>query len=642
MSLVINKKRLPGIPVGEASKFPALRDPIKSTIDSRLGEDDELFINYGMFSDSLPYTMLDDYDLAEKQNLEFDAAVLENDFLRAEFVLSLGGRLWSLYDKKAKRELLTNNTEFRPCNLAIRNAWVAGGAEFNCGRRGHDANTCLPRFASELNDPELGSVLRIYDYSRDRKVPFQMDFFLPEDSHFLFSRVRIYNPHAEVIPMYWWSNIAVAITPGCRVVVPAMETYVNKYDGGRHFITKISMPEGEGFDQTYPENFYFVRDHFYNIPEESRKYEALFNRDGSGFIHMSTRRLQGRKLFVWGKTPGGANWQRKLLGAGVCDYLELQAGLTKSQQECLPMPPKTAWEWLEAYGGIQANPEDIFGSWDKAVTSVTALADRILPEAKLNDLLKQTRDRIALQKGKLLYKGNGCAALEELRSGEKIAAQLDFGTPGLEEAEWVQLLDTQKLDDAPPRSFSVDPVWLRFLQKAPDSWKKHYHIALQYFRLHNFEQAKAHAKTALKMERNAWTLHAYANVLFNCNGNINEALECMVEAALSFEADAYLIKETLKLLMIHKKYKEIIVLYKQLSETDKKRPSVRVHYAAALFHTGNAQEALDILLENNGLDLPDVREGEAFISSLYLDIQHALGHVDAEINVPQCMDYRTN
>lgn len=143
-TLTFTKKQISGTPVGPASRFPALRDPIKSTIEARLDEDDGLFVNYGMFSDSLPYTMQDDYDLSQKQMLVFDSAILENDFLRAEFVLPLGGRLWSLFDKTAGRELLTANTEFRPCNLAIRNAWFAGGVEFNCGRRGHDVNTWLP------------------------------------------------------------------------------------------------------------------------------------------------------------------------------------------------------------------------------------------------------------------------------------------------------------------------------------------------------------------------------------------------------------------------------------------------------------------------------------------------------------------
>ena len=98
-TLTFTKKQISGTPVGPASRFPALRDPIKSTIEARLDEDDGLFVNYGMFSDSLPYTMQDDYDLSQKQMLVFDSAILENDFLRAEFVLPLGGRLWSLFDK---------------------------------------------------------------------------------------------------------------------------------------------------------------------------------------------------------------------------------------------------------------------------------------------------------------------------------------------------------------------------------------------------------------------------------------------------------------------------------------------------------------------------------------------------------------
>ena len=166
--LTFFRKKIMGYPVGPASAFPAMRDPIKSTIEARLSESDELFVNYGMFSDSLPYTMQDDYDLAEKQELEFSAAVLENDHLRAEFVLDLGGRLWSLYDKDQQRELLTNNTEFLPRNLAIRNAWFAGGVEFNCGRRGHDVNTCSPRFAAELHDEKYGAVLQgIYNSGLD-------------------------------------------------------------------------------------------------------------------------------------------------------------------------------------------------------------------------------------------------------------------------------------------------------------------------------------------------------------------------------------------------------------------------------------------------------------------------------------------
>ena len=34
-------------------------------------------------------------------------------------------------------------------------------------------------------------------------------------------------------------------------------------------------------------------------------------------------------------------------------YIEIQAGLGKTQYGCLPMAPHTAWEWLEQYGPVQ-------------------------------------------------------------------------------------------------------------------------------------------------------------------------------------------------------------------------------------------------------------------------------------------------
>lgn len=59
----------------------------------------------------LTYQVQNQYDRA-RIDLELDAAVLENEYLKATFVTSMGGRLWSLYDKKAKRELLYANDVF--------------------------------------------------------------------------------------------------------------------------------------------------------------------------------------------------------------------------------------------------------------------------------------------------------------------------------------------------------------------------------------------------------------------------------------------------------------------------------------------------------------------------------------------------
>lgn len=119
--------------------------------------------------------MQDNYALEESE-LEFPSVILENEYLEAVFLPTLGGRIWSLYDKVEKRDLVTRNPVFKPGNFAVRNAWVAGGIEWNIGRRGHDARTSSPLFAAQLSLPDGTPVLRLYEFCRDRAATYQMDF----------------------------------------------------------------------------------------------------------------------------------------------------------------------------------------------------------------------------------------------------------------------------------------------------------------------------------------------------------------------------------------------------------------------------------------------------------------------------------
>ncbi len=168
----------------------------------------------------LPYSLQDDYDRSEQPRI-FKTAVLENDILRATFILELGGRLWSLFYKPSGRELLHVNPVFQPANLAVRDAWFSGGVEWNLSIIGHCPFTCSEVFAAKVVSTDGSTFLRIYEFERIRGVPFQIDFHLPEGSPFLFIQPRISNPNDRTIPMYWWSNIAVDETDGMRVIAPA-------------------------------------------------------------------------------------------------------------------------------------------------------------------------------------------------------------------------------------------------------------------------------------------------------------------------------------------------------------------------------------------------------------------------------------
>ena len=637
------KMRIRGRKVGKSSWFPAMRELIKSEISAELAEDDGLFIGYGMFKDGLPYTMQDSYDTPEEM-LEFNAAVLENQYLKAVFLPELGGRLWSLFDKENNRDLILENTAFIPCNLAIRNAWFAGGVEFNCGRRGHDEQTCSPRFAAIVQHNEY-PVLRIYEYQRDRGTPFQYDCFLPPDSRMLFIRGRIWNPNRYVVPMYWWSNIALPEMKGSRVVVPAMSAFANWYHNGSHALAKVDLPFGEGFDGTYPTNFQYVKDHFYDIPETQRPYQCVFQPDGYGFCHVSTRRLRGRKLFVWGQSQGGRHWNRKLLGPGLDSYIEVQAGLARSQQECLPMPPRTAWEWLEGYGSLTMEPEKVFGDWQLAIDSTSAAIDKMMPETKLDELLRQSHEEIALKKGEIIMQGSGWGALEEQRIGGKLCPQLDFGNLGEEQKPWLELLRNKTMPDASPVSYQVSDEWFALLKDANPGSMVHYHLALNYFRRDDLERAERELEMAGPIAGHPHLLHAMANVRSQQNRR-QEAADLIFQAGMCVLDDASFIKEALKMLLQLEAYPQMKELLQALPTELAALPLIKLMRAFALAYTGELEAAESVLMEDGGISVPDIREGENSTSQLYLYIQAEKGRRNGTVfdattaQVPYFLDLR--
>ena len=181
----------------------------KINVANNIPESDKKYIGKGMINTLLPYKIQDNYDRSRNMK-EFNAAILENEYLKAVFVPELGGRLWSLYDKNSQKELLYSNDVFQPCNLALRNAWFSGGVEWNIGIKGHNPLTCSPMFAQKLTDTDGAPMLRMYEYERIRGVAYSITAKLESD--ILMVNICIENNEDKDKYMYWWSNIAVEET----------------------------------------------------------------------------------------------------------------------------------------------------------------------------------------------------------------------------------------------------------------------------------------------------------------------------------------------------------------------------------------------------------------------------------------------
>ena len=208
----------------------------------------------------------------------------------------------------------------------------------------------MPRITANDGSP----ILRLYEFERVRGVPYQIDFSLPPGSPWLLVTVRIVNPHDREIPMYWWSNIADPERPDVRTIAPADFAYNT---GGWAMMKRVPIPrDAGGLDVTYSTHLPDATDYFYDIPANRRPWITALDADGKGLAHVSTPQLASRKMFAWGMNPGGRHWQ-EFLSVPNQPYLEIQAGVARTQFECFPMVARSELTWTEAYGLLEIDPK---------------------------------------------------------------------------------------------------------------------------------------------------------------------------------------------------------------------------------------------------------------------------------------------
>ena len=371
---------MPTADVGPGNPLP----PLFSTADLHTvadpGEADAEMrhnIGYGRVHSVLPYLVQDGYG-RERRPVEHKVAVLENEVLRATFLLDLGGRLWSLVHKPTGRELLYRNP-------------VSSRRTSPCGTRGSPAvssgtsapSVTHPRRASRCTPPGCCSrtarrccgctsssgCVR----SCSRSTPG-----CPTGSPVLLVHVRIVNPNDVETPMYWWSNVAVPQADDIRVLAPADAAWQFAYDSP---LRRVPIPVHDGQDRTYTTRAARGRR---LLLRDRRRPAALGRRPGrprhgtGADLHRPAPRPQAVPV---GQGPG----RRPLAGVARA----ARSGVPRDPGRSGPHPAgapahagRASWSWVEAYGLLQSDPDAVHGDdWTLARAVVSRDLEELIPRA---------------------------------------------------------------------------------------------------------------------------------------------------------------------------------------------------------------------------------------------------------------------
>lgn len=666
--LRIQTWRMPATDLGPDNPFPALSTRKKHRFENIIGIPDEIIENmtYGHVPNILPYTLQDGYD-RQLHSIDFRVAVLENEILRAAFLLEFGGRLWSLFHKPSGRELLATNPVFQLANLAIRNAWFSGGVEFNIATTGHSPLTCSPMFVGRLQRADGTPILRLYEWERYRQTPYQIDAYLPDGSPLLFLRVRISNPNEHDVPMYWWTNIAVPQSPLTRVIAPADSAYcLGCHKDG---FVRIPVPDFEGIDFTYPCNASYAADYFFDIPSNQRPWIAALDGEGKGLVQVSTNRMMGRKLWVWGTGAGGSNWQKFLSPPGE-GYVEIQAGLTATQLEHLRMPPGADWSWLEAYGLLQSDPATVHGTdWKQAIHTVEAELQILSPYAELTDEYERGAGYAHSLPDETLQCGSGWGALERRR--REACGEAPLFTSGLifdddslddEQMPWISLIEKGTFPDpdpqTPPGSFVVGEKWRYLLKSAlrsgnADNWFALFHLGVMDYWAGDLDDARNAWERSLEMVSTPWAARNLAMLIWE-QGHLDEAARLLIKALQMAPHLIPLAIECGRCLLEAGLTHEWLELLNDLPESIRSNGRIQFLQAQAALAEGNLSAVARFFEERIIVD--DLREGENSLADLWFSY-HAerisieentpltdslISHIRGEYPLPEEFDFSMN
>lgn len=272
----------------------------------------------------------------QKQDVEWDAIFLENQYLKIMILPQLGGRIQMAYDKMKKRHFVYYNQVIKPALVGLTGPWISGGIEFNWPQH-HRPSTYEPTDHRIENYADGSVTVWCNELERMFRTRGMAGFTLHPDKAYLEIKVKLYNRTNHPQTFLWWANPAVKVNDDYQSIFPPDVNAV--FDHGKRDVSEFPIAKGTYYKVDYSPGTDISR--YKNIPVPT-SYMAITsdydfvggyeNDSKGGLLHVANHHISpGKKQWTWGHSDFGQAWDRNLTDEDG-PYIELMCGVYTDNQ----------------------------------------------------------------------------------------------------------------------------------------------------------------------------------------------------------------------------------------------------------------------------------------------------------------------
>ncbi len=286
----------------------------------------------------IPYT---DKLTDTKIDKEYDAVLLENEYIKVVALPQVGGKIHSALDKTNNYDFVYHNKVIKPAMIAIAGPWVSGGIEFNWPLH-HRPTTYEPTDAKIVENEDGTKTVWMSEVEPYNRLKGMVGLTVPDGRSYIRAEGRVYNATPIARPFLWWANLACQIDDTYKVVFPPDVEYVNDHDrrdvlswpiAKGVFKTARPYDYGDGVDVHEHKNI--IVPSSFMISKGQCNSDFLCGYDSgkqAGTVTVANKYIAtGKKLWTWANNDFGYKWCSNLTDDG-SRYVELMSGVYTDNQ----------------------------------------------------------------------------------------------------------------------------------------------------------------------------------------------------------------------------------------------------------------------------------------------------------------------